>query len=446
MKSQRIWGLILIGIIAVGTTAYTTRSKPRTDHAVERAATIARPFAKFAPAVKTHADHEHFFVESDGMPAHKMMVGIKAWQQQVPLPQKYTGNNAWQFPLFPTPAKEPLSAKEHFFRGAIAIAANGVPIFNPIKNDGRTDTFLAGELDEFGGHSGQGDDYHYHILPMHLEKAIGKGLPVAYALDGYPIFGLTEPDGSAVKGLDRFNGHTTAALGYHYHGSLTYPYLNGGFHGEVVEQEGQVHPQPRASSPRPPTRPLRGAKIVGFETVKPGSYSVTYTLAGETRKVNYTVDKDGGVTFEFVDGQGRSTKETYSGGDRRGGRGGRGGGSRPDGLGPPPGPRKPWLVDHAKELDADRNGEVSKSELSDQCREAFKGYAGEATAIKLAALQDRPTVRNAIGGFVKVHAKELDQNGDGSITEKELIDSMMRMFDKQDRDGDGKLSGRELEG
>ena len=59
---------------------------------------------------------------------------------------------AWRIPLKPVEAKTPLSAKDHFFRGAIALAVNGVPIFNPIKNDGKTDVFLAGELDEFLDH------------------------------------------------------------------------------------------------------------------------------------------------------------------------------------------------------------------------------------------------------------------------------------------------------
>ncbi|MFN9041049.1 MAG: YHYH protein [Planctomyces sp.] len=112
------------------------------------------------------------------------MVGITAWQQQVPLPQKYNGENAWRIPLNPVPAKAPMSAKTNFFRGAIAIAVNGVPIFNPIKNDGKTDTLLAGELDNFGGHCGRADDYHYHIAPVHLEKQTGSGTPVGWALDG----------------------------------------------------------------------------------------------------------------------------------------------------------------------------------------------------------------------------------------------------------------------
>jgi len=250
-----------------------------------RAAEVDKSFAKFAPGVKTRSDDKYFFVESNGLPDHEMMTGITAWQQQVPLPQKYSGANAWQFPLFPVPAKEPMSAKTNFFRGAIAIAANGVPIFNPIKNDGRTDTFLAGELDEWGGHSGRGDDYHYHIAPVHLQDHLGNGVPVAYALDGYAIYGYSEPDGTIPKDLDAFNGHTTPKLGYHYHATKTYPYLNGGFHGEVTEQGGQVHPQPRATSPREATAPLRGAKVTGFKTIEKGkSYSLSYTIDGETSK------------------------------------------------------------------------------------------------------------------------------------------------------------------
>ena len=213
------------------------------------------PFAK-QNLLKYRQDGRFFYVESDSMPDHRMMVGITAWQQQVPLPQPYFGNNAWRIPLDPVVAKNPLSAKSHFFRGAIALAANGVPIFNPIKNDGRTDTLLAGELDEFGGHCGRADDYHYHIAPTHLQDIVGKDKPVAYALDGYPIYGFAEPDGSKVEGLDAFNGHTTPGLGYHYHATKTYPYLNGGFHGEVVERDGQVDPQPQAGAVRPALSPL----------------------------------------------------------------------------------------------------------------------------------------------------------------------------------------------
>ena len=286
------------------------------------------PFAKLN-AVKYRQDDDFFYVESNSMPDHRMMVGITAWQQQVPIPQPYFGDNAWRIPLDPVVAKNPMSAKSHFFRGAIALAANGVPIFNPIKNDGRTDTLLAGELDEFGGHCGRGDDYHYHIAPTHLQGIVGKDKPIAYALDGYPIYGYTEPDGSEVQGLDEFNGHSTPQLGYHYHATKKYPYLNGGFHGEVKEVDGQVDPQPRAGGVREALPPLRGAKITGFESKDNKSFSIKVEVGRETRYVNYFLNQDGSVKFDFVDGNGKVKTETYwprqrgpGGGERRGGPGG----------------------------------------------------------------------------------------------------------------------------
>ncbi len=269
------------------------------------------PFAKLK-AIQYRQDDKFFYVESNSMPDHRMMVGITAWQQQVPIPQPYFGDNAWRIPLEPIVAKNPLSAKSHFFRGAIALAANGVPIFNPIKNDGRTDTLLAGELDEFGGHCGRGDDYHYHIAPTHLQEIIGKDKPVAYALDGYPIYGYTEPDGSEVRGLDEFNGHSTPTLGYHYHATKKYPYLNGGFHGEVKEVGGQVDPQPRAGGVREALPPLRGAKITGFESKDNKQFSIKVEVGRETRYVNYLLNEDGSVKFDFVDGSGKVKSETYS--------------------------------------------------------------------------------------------------------------------------------------
>lgn len=307
-----------VPLTVVKLVATTSASKPAMADSFE-------PFAKQG-ALKYRQDAQFFYVESNSMPDHKMMVGITAWQQQVPIPQPYFGNNAWRIPLEPVVAKKPLSAKSHFFRGAIALAANGIPIFNPIKNDGKTDTLIAGELDEFGGHCGRADDYHYHIAPTHLQELVGQDKPVAYALDGYAIYGYTEPDGSAVKGLDQFNGHSTPDLGYHYHATKGYPYLNGGFHGEVKEVDGQVDPQPRAGGVREALPPLRGGKITGFESKNNKSFSIKIEVGRETRYVNYVLNEDGSVKFDFVDGSGKIKTETYS--PRQRGPGGGGGGER----------------------------------------------------------------------------------------------------------------------
>lgn len=346
----------------------------------------AAPFKPFAPFVTTRWDDRWLYVESDGLPhqpgskpgtyvfSHALMVGITAWQQQVPLPQSYTGRNAWQIPLKPELADKPVSAKEQLFRGAIALAANGVPIFNPIKNDGRTDTFLAGELDEFGGHCGRADDYHYHIAPTHLQKYVGIGQPIAYALDGFPIYGLFDP--SAKKGgpesekccplgslepLDWMNGHHAPAIAgsptgakglYHYHASVKYPYLNGGMRGVVTVKDDQIDPQPRASSPRAALPPLRGAKITGFESAGKdveSAWALEYTLSGKKNRVNYRLE-NGKWIFEFVDPSGETKTETYDAAhpqrrqDAGGGRGPRvdgGGGRKPREDGPAGGDRPP---------------------------------------------------------------------------------------------------------
>jgi len=115
-------------------------------------------------------------------------------------------------------------------------------------------------------------------------------------------------------------------------------------------------------------------------------------------------------------------------------------------LGPPPGPRKPWFTDHAKEIDANKDGVVTTEEVIAECKESFKQYSQGKDSISVENLPNLPTVKLAIGGFIKVHSKELDMNMDGKITEQEISDSMLRMFKKQDKNGDGKLSGVEIAG
>jgi hypothetical protein len=257
------------------------------------------------------------------------MIGIRAWQQQVPLPQPYVGDNAWRIPLEPVPAKKPASAKNRFLRGAIALAVNGIPIFNPLNNRGE-DASVIGELDDYGGHCGRADDYHYHIAPVHLEAQVGKGKPIAWALDGYPIYGYTEPDGSAVTGLDALNGHEDAAGNYHYHATKGYPYLNGGFHGEVTERDGQVDPQPAARPVREARPPLRGATIVGFEATGESARLLTYEIGGRKGTVAYAWESDGSAQFTYTEPTGKKTEETVRPRGRRPGGGrGQGGGASP---------------------------------------------------------------------------------------------------------------------
>jgi len=267
-------------------------------------------FSAFAQSVKVFKSDKYYLVESNGIPAHQMMVGIKSWQQQVPTVQAYSGTNAWSIPIKPVIATNPMSAKDHFLRGAIAIAVNGVPIFNALNNRG-DDALLAGELDNWGGHCGRADDYHYHIAPTHLQSVVGTKVPIAYALDGFPIYGEKESDGKKVVGLDAFNGHFDAKKNYHYHATQTYPYINGGFKGVVTEIDGQVDPQSVTKAFRPAGEPLRGAVITGLTRISTDTFDLTYTLNGAEGHVKYTASL-AQVSMQFTDPTGATRSEVYA--------------------------------------------------------------------------------------------------------------------------------------
>ena len=268
-------------------------------------------FDEFASTVKVFASGDYWLVESNGLPAHNMMVGITSWQQQVPLPMTYKGSNAWQLPKKPALADNPISAKTSLYRGAIALAVNGVPIFNALNNRGE-DAFLFGELDKWGGHCGRADDYHYHVAPLHLATIVGSAKPIAYALDGFAIYGSTEPDGSTMKKLDEYNGHVGTDGVYHYHGTTTYPYINGGMRGVIRGVVGdQVDPQPSAKPLRTAGAPLQGATITNFSSPKTGQYALEYSQSGKTGLVEYTVS-DTAVAFTFTSPAGAVTTEKYT--------------------------------------------------------------------------------------------------------------------------------------
>ena len=125
--------------------------------------------------------------------------------------------------------------------GAIGIAINGVALFNQYA--GPNNQALTGEIatfDKYYGHPQQQGVYHYHVEPLYLTtvKSTKSGL-MGFLLDGFPVYGPKEENGTAVTNatLDVYHGHTHATLDYpnsiyHYHFTDEAPYLNGnGFYG-----------------------------------------------------------------------------------------------------------------------------------------------------------------------------------------------------------------------
>ena len=190
-------------------------------------------------------------MSSDGLPGHPMMVGIDngAWNAQWPTAQAYTGSNAFVLPRVPTLAAQPTLT----VKNAAGVAANGVPIFFPhapgkagkdncisfagldgvvTNTDCLRDPVAAGEMDDCGGHTGRGGDYHYHGEPTCLKAQLPAGAVLGYMLDGFPVY--DEP----LVGAQAFNacgGYVSPEGQIHYVFTQSYPYVTGCLLGEFSE-------------------------------------------------------------------------------------------------------------------------------------------------------------------------------------------------------------------
>jgi hypothetical protein len=120
--------------------------------------------------------------------------------------------------------------------GPIGMAINGVPLFNQYAA-GRSP--LNGEIisfDRYNGHPQQSGQYHYHMEPFWLTTANGVSSLIGVLLDGFPVYGPKDADGSTPSNLDSCNGHTHATADvptgiYHYHATTAVPYLSGCYKG-----------------------------------------------------------------------------------------------------------------------------------------------------------------------------------------------------------------------
>ncbi len=251
---------------------------------------------------------------TDGFPAPdgigSMMVGVTSWIQRVPVPYAYE----WRIPRSPTWTGTTTAASP---RGPIAVAIDGVPIFHYERRpdvstslddyDPNNDTVLQGELDECGGHAGQGEDYHYHYTPICLLATHDPVLPVAFGLDGAPVYfgeGGTDYYGGGrfsdlsmlpAAPLDDCNAAMNGDGSYSHFSTKTPPYLIGCHHG-FVDANLQIEPRPMSG------RAQGLPSVFGGELGEPVSTLVTsFQVAGA------------GYRMEFlaVDGSGRTSAVLY---------------------------------------------------------------------------------------------------------------------------------------
>lgn len=259
-------------------------------------------------------DNTYAYISSYGIQtAHPMMNGITQTILQVPIPQNFTGSNAWKIPLLPAIAANTTTAVD----GPIGIAVNGVPIFNPCKQGGCDtatgggDTKVQGELDACNGHAGRADDYHYHAAPICMMADQSTHYwdthPVGWALDGFAIFGYYNPDGSTATRDSICGGntlaHDNAPAGYAYHLTDASPYVLSCFRGtpspDLAGQGGKFSPL------RTPTGPGGGPGVANMTLSATattlaigGTSTLQWQQNGTTYQVLYT--RTSNLCWDFV--------------------------------------------------------------------------------------------------------------------------------------------------
>ena len=260
-----------------------------------------------------------------------IMVGITSWIQRVPIPFTYN----WQVPLAPGFSA---STTEASARGPIAVAVDGVPIFHYERRPdvstalsnytAENDTVLAGELDQCGGHSGQGDDYHYHYAPVCLLDNHDLTQPIAFGLDGAAVYvgqagndyygggrfnSLNNfPEGVTASDLDDCNALLQDDGTYVHYSTVTPPYLIGCHHAEF-DTALQIEPSPLNGRAQGTETPLGGeygepvnTVITGFTDDGSDQYTLTFNAldgGDQTSALIYSLTSTSATetcwTFEF---------------------------------------------------------------------------------------------------------------------------------------------------
>lgn len=138
--------------------------------------------------------------------------------------------------VFRVPASPASTTSSDTPLGPMGVAVNGVALFNQYAA-GRSP--LAGEIlsfDRYNGHPQQSGQYHYHVEPLWITAAKGKSGLVGVLLDGFPVYGTIDQNGTTPSNLDACNGHVGATAHfpqgiYHYHVTSAVPYISGCYRG-----------------------------------------------------------------------------------------------------------------------------------------------------------------------------------------------------------------------
>ncbi|MBE9030488.1 YHYH protein [filamentous cyanobacterium LEGE 11480] len=132
-------------------------------------------------------------------------------------PEWYTVQaKTYKIPVTPIYQKTPT----RFDRNGVGVAFNGVNFDPPAPVDAILNAHTLAPLDDNGGHMNPHAGYHYHAATgrtKEIAQSDNHAPMIGYALDGFGIYALLDPDTKAPTDLDESRGHSDAVRGYHYH-------------------------------------------------------------------------------------------------------------------------------------------------------------------------------------------------------------------------------------
>ncbi len=287
---NKILSIVISASLFVG----CSNDKPSADEdssgTPERCAEISSSIenAGFDTNINVTCEDSRALITSNTFPDHEMMTGIIGSNEQIPVPAV---NYVSPIPLAPVRAASILTRD-----AALGVAVNGVPIYDysaggELSQDDlrsyqpRLDTIATGQLDNCGGHSGRGDDYHYHARPTCMIEQManaGDDAIIGWAFDGYPIYGNNNPDGSTIADgtLGICNEQSDTKFGVRYHTSDSWPYI-------VQCLVGEVGSQPDALPRVPPLHDADGNERPPGTPPQGGVDNLTLTVEGDARVMRY---------------------------------------------------------------------------------------------------------------------------------------------------------------
>ena len=107
-----------------------------------------------------------------------------------------------------------------------------------------------------------------------------------------------------------------------------------------------------------------------------------------------------------------------------------------------PGDAGSWVTNHAGELDTNGDGSVSQNELMSQARMAFHAFDADQNGVLSSAEFEGKNPKMAVAGFLTSNTTAVDANSDSVITAQEFAGALRSAFDEADSDKDGIVASK----